>query len=294
MLVLAAALVLTACASSAQEPRTPGLTTGARAVEPPLVGTEWQLTSYRESSHAETVSVKTDSTMEYDGKGRFSAHGCNFLGGSVIVTPTTLTYGSVGSTLIGCNGERGQLDHQTMATTDGPITWSIRAGILTLTHPDGHELTYRVRTSIYPDTDARTILVGDRDGGQFRLAVDGPADGRGHLALIFETRSAPGKQWGSGAIGSPGPKDCLAEYVLGVGQLGGQTFLATWATPEVAKVTTQARSDSPETELTFFTVPGSILRIAGLWTSTFRPSISPVTFYRTDGTMIAAYPTGPC
>jgi hypothetical protein len=172
------------------------------------------------------------------------------------------------------------------------VRWSITTSILTLRNPDGHVLTYRVRPSIYPDLNARTIVTGERAGGHFRLAVAGSTKDNNHLYIVFETQIAPGEQWGSGAQASPGPTDCLADTVLGDGSLGGQTFLAAWARPDVAKVTTKATETSAETPLRFYDVPGSTLRIAGLWTATFRPSISPVTFYDRDGNVIAAYPNG--
>jgi len=99
---------------------------------------------------------------------------------------------------------------------------------------------------------------------------------------------------GSAGMAAPGPKDCLADSVLPAGVLSGEALVAAWATPAVARVTTGAAKDAPETPLTFYAVPGSTLRIAGLWTATFRPSRSPVTFYDRDGAVIAAYPIGPC
>jgi hypothetical protein len=236
--------------------------------------------------------VKTDSTIEFNGKGAYSAHACNYIGGGATINVRTITFTPGMSTLMLCSGEPNTLERQVDVTAKGPVSWSIRTRILTLTNRDGHVLTYRVRASIYPDTHARTIVTGDRAGGQFRLAVDGPTNA--HLGLVFEARTAPGEPWGQGGVAAPGPKDCLADSVLGVGSLGGQTFLAAWATPDVAKVTTQAAKNAPETPLTFYYVPESTLRIAGLWTATFRPSISPVTFYDKDGKIIAAYPKGPC
>jgi hypothetical protein len=86
--------------------------------------------------------------------------------------------------------------------------------------------------------------------------------------MTFDPRGEHGSRLlsptGSGGVASPGPTDCLADSVLGVGSLGGESFLATWATPKVAKVTTQATKNSPETPLKFYDVPDSTLRIAGL------------------------------
>jgi heat shock protein HslJ len=267
---------------------------GGSVVEPPLVGTGWQLVSYEVPGGAGPIAVNTDSTIEFNGKGQFTAHACNYLGGTATISADSIAFGSLASTDMACSGEPGVLEGQLRATATGSTTWSISAHLLRLSNPDGHVLTYRVRPSIYPNLTARTIVAGDRAGGQFRLAVGGASKDNGHMYIVFEERSAPGEPWGSASIASPGPTDCLANSVLAGGSLGGQTFLATWATPEVAKVTTQRTSNSPEVALTFYDVPGSTLRIAGLWTATFRPSVSPVTFYDKNDKVIAAYPNGPC
>ncbi len=259
--------------------------------QPPLVGTEWQLASYQDPGADSPVPVQADSTLSFSASGRFSAHACNYFGGSAQVDADTITFGQGASTQMACMGEPAVLERKVAAILMGSAAWSVRANLLTLTAADGHVLIYRVRPSIYPSLTARTILAGDRAGGHFRLAVDGPPD---RPSLVFEERTAPGEGWGTAGIVSPGPDDCLANHVMGAGSLGGQTFLAAWATPDVAKVTTQASEDAPETTLTFYPVRDSTLRIAGAWTAGFHPSRSPVTFYDHTGTVIAAYPNGPC
>jgi heat shock protein HslJ len=259
--------------------------------QPPLVGTEWQLTSYQDPGAESPIAVRTDSTLSFSAESRFSAHACNYIGGTAQVDADTITFGQSASTRMGCRGEPAELERRVTATLAGTAAWSIRAERLTLIGADGHVLTYRVRPSIYPSLTARTIVAGDRAGGHFRLAVDGPAD---RPSLVFEERTAPGAGWGTAGIISPAPGDCLSNHVMGVGSLGGQTFLAAWATPDVAKVTTRAFEDGPETALTFYPVPDSTLRIAGAWITGFHPSRSPVTFYDRTGAVIAGYPNGPC
>ncbi len=72
---------------------------------------------------------------------------------------------------MGCGGEPGQLDRQVEATLMRSVSWAITDRVLTLTNPDGHVLVYRVRSSSYPDPQARTILASTRAGGQYRIAV---------------------------------------------------------------------------------------------------------------------------
>jgi heat shock protein HslJ len=278
--------------SSAAASSASGRASGSGAGEPPLIGTSWQLASYQDSAAADPVAVQTDSTIAFSASGRISAHACNFIGGQARIAGQTITtVGPLSSTDMACTGEPAALQRAVGATLTGSADWSIRAATLTLTNPDGHILTYRVRPSIYPNLTARTILAGTHAGGQFRLAVDGPAD---RPDLVFEERTAPGEAWGTAGVISPRPNDCLANHVLPAGQLGNETFLAAWATPNVAKITTRATDGATETPLTFYPIPGSTLRIAGLWTTHFTPSKSPVTFYDHSGAIIAAYPNGPC
>jgi hypothetical protein len=227
-------------------------------------------------------------------KGNFSAHACNYLDGTVTITSDRIQFSPIAQTDMFCSGDLGQLDRKVEATLTGAVSWQISDRILTLTNPDGHVLVYRVRSSGYPDPEARTILAGTQAGGQYRVAVKSPSNGSPAMALELETRTVHGEPWGLAGIASPGPNDCLADEVLQSGALGGQTFVGAWATPEVAKVTTQATAGSRETTLKFYAVPGSSLRVVGAWVSGFVPSKSPVTFYDSHGTVIAAYPNGPC
>jgi heat shock protein HslJ len=287
--VLAVATVLTLV-------RQRGHVTGAVASPggPPLVGTEWQLASYQGPTSATPVTVTTDSTLEFSRAGGYSAHACNYIGGRAKIGEHTITFTPTASTGIGCSNADGALDRQVETIANGTVSWSISGSSLALSKPGGYVLKYRVRPSIYPNLRARTIVTGDRDGGQFRLAVDGPTKDNDRLYLVFEERTAPGQPWGQSSIAAPGQKDCLADGVMGAGRLGGETFVAAWATPEVATVTSQAVAGAPSTQLTLYHVPGSSLRIAGVWTSTFQASGSPVTFFDKNHNVIAAYPHGPC
>jgi hypothetical protein len=68
----------------------------------PLVGTEWQLASYQDPGSQSPVAVRADSTLSFSPAGRFSAHACNYFGGSAEVRADTITFGQAGSTLIRC------------------------------------------------------------------------------------------------------------------------------------------------------------------------------------------------
>jgi heat shock protein HslJ len=112
--------------------------------QPPLVGTDWQLASYRDPGADSPVAVHTDSTLSFSTAGRFIAHACNRIGGSAQVDADTVTFGQAASTQMLCMGEAGVLERKVKATLRDSAGWSIRANLLTLTAADGHVLTYRV------------------------------------------------------------------------------------------------------------------------------------------------------
>ena len=122
----------------------------------------------------------------------FTAHACNYLGGAATIDRDAIRVSAISATAMACGGEPNTLDRQVDATANGSVSWSVSATTLTLTNRDGHALTYRVRPATYPDMNARTIVAGDRAGGQSRLSVDGPTKGNDHLYIVFEKRSAPG------------------------------------------------------------------------------------------------------
>ena len=294
--IIWAGLVTLAVAGCAAAPAaTAGSGVGAStatAPEPTLVGTDWQLISYREPGAGAPVPVTVDSTISFTAKGIVSVHACNYIGATARLGPATMTINPGATTDIGCSGENGEVERQVNAMlAAGTVRWSIRDRVLTLTDEDRQVLAYRVRPSPYPDLGARTIAAGDLAGGNWRLAA-GPTD-RGPF-LIFEERAEPGAAWGSAGIASPERADCLASYVIEAGVLGGQHYVAAWATPEVGKVTVRATPASAVQSLPFHAVPGSSLRIAGAWLADFRPGSSTVTFYDRAAAVITAYPKGPC
>jgi heat shock protein HslJ len=258
--------------------------------QPPLVGTEWQLVSYQDPGEISPVAVQADSILSFSAAGRFIAHACNRIGGTAQIDAETIVFGQSASTRMGCVGEPAVLDLKVTATLRGPAAWSIRDSLLTVTAADGRVLVYRVRPSIYPSLTARTILAGDRAGGHFRLAVEGQPD---RPFLIFEEHTATGERWGSSGIASPGPDDRLASHVMEAGHLGGETFVVTWATPRVGKVTIRPTDAAAETHLTFHPVPESPLRIAGAWIADLSPGDSRITFYDHTGNVLDEYPSGP-
>ena len=261
---------------------------------PPLVGTEWQLTSYRgPGGRTVAVNAEADATLRFDGQGRWSARACNYMGGDAALYPGgdgavgsgRVRFGpGVGSTAMACTGQAATLEDEFVATTAGEVAWTIADRTLTLTGHDGRQLTYRVRPSIYPDRNARTVLAGERAGGQYRLAA-GRGDGGRYLTI--ETRTGAGSPWGMSSVVAPGPGDCLADSVTFGGPLGGETLVAAWATPGVARVTVRPVPGGPETPLTLHDVPDTDLRVASVWARDLRPGVSAIGFYGAGGRVIA-------
>lgn len=110
---------------------------------PPLVGTEWRMTSYQNPGDAEATAVTAESTLSINKGHRVGIRACNYMGGTVQIGDSTITFGDFMSTLMACTGEPAMLEAHVVATLKGKIRWSVSEGVLTFRHPDGHELTYR-------------------------------------------------------------------------------------------------------------------------------------------------------
>jgi heat shock protein HslJ len=67
----------------------------------PLVGTEWQLTTFVSADGTRSTPVRPAS-LTFDDRNFSGSDGCNDFGGSVTIDTRTLWVGALGSTLIGC------------------------------------------------------------------------------------------------------------------------------------------------------------------------------------------------
>src|SRR5262245_42863639 len=136
--IAAAALVAVAgCDSGSTRTATPGHQEG-----PPLVGTEWRLTSFRfPGDDPIPVPATYGGTLRLDGRGHFSAKICNGMAGGATLDGARLTLTPGPHTLIGCRPLA--VENQFDDTTRGTVHWAITSRTLTLTSRDGHQLTFR-------------------------------------------------------------------------------------------------------------------------------------------------------
>jgi heat shock protein HslJ len=63
--------------------------------------------------------------------------GCNQISGAAVIGEGTIEAGPLGSTKMGCPPDVAQLESAVAATFDGTIEFTIEAGSLTLTGPNG-------------------------------------------------------------------------------------------------------------------------------------------------------------
>jgi len=103
-----------------------------------LVGTTWTVTG---TVTAEAISsVPTDSaasiTIADDGSVAVNTS-CNGGSGSVEITDTTLVFGPIASTLIGCEPEVAALEASVLAVLQGEVTYEIEGDTLSLRTGEG-------------------------------------------------------------------------------------------------------------------------------------------------------------
>ena len=169
--------------------------------EPDLIGTEWQLAEFTINGRTTTVPDVIDSVLRFDKRGRFSAHACQYSGGTAVLRDRHLKMDlSSWMTANACGGLEGEVGSAVWGFIRPEwLEWGIDQQRLVLRNPDGNSLAYRVRASIYPDQSARTITAGERGHFQYRVAVSGSDSG--HLSgVVLDVRAGPGTGWGGGSM----------------------------------------------------------------------------------------------
>ncbi|MBO1031405.1 META domain-containing protein [Tessaracoccus sp. SD287] len=105
----------------------------------PLTNTRWQLTAFEDG----TVPVAgTQVTLRFT-DGRVNGRACNSFSAPVVVAGSSITVGSIVSTLVFCTGA-GVMDQErrVLDTLGAVTTVAQQAATLTLTAPDGRSLTF--------------------------------------------------------------------------------------------------------------------------------------------------------
>jgi heat shock protein HslJ len=109
-----------------------------------LAGPEWVLDTLVSGQVAASVPAGVRVTLTFGGDGRLTGSiGCNTLSGSYTAAAGRITFTGVGATEMACSGERGRIEQAVTAVLRDTVTFTIEAGRLTLTAPDGTGLGLR-------------------------------------------------------------------------------------------------------------------------------------------------------
>jgi heat shock protein HslJ len=107
-----------------------------------LTGTDWRLTSLMSdvsSSDGAVSSVPAgvDATLLFGEDGRVNGStGCNSINGSYRVEGDQITFSQLATTLMACEGARGEVESSVLQVLDGSVTFAIDGDQLTVTQPD--------------------------------------------------------------------------------------------------------------------------------------------------------------
>lgn len=97
-----------------------------------LEGRTWTLDGIVSGDAVSSVPVGVSASITIEGD-RVDVHaGCNTGGGSVEVTPDTLTFGPIATTKMACEAGAMSVETAVLAILSGPVNYSIDAGLLTL------------------------------------------------------------------------------------------------------------------------------------------------------------------
>lgn len=252
---VALALAVAGCAQPGSVPRVAG---GPEATGTPLAGTEWQLVEM--ILDGDTVAVSgVDAVLRFDGEGEFSAQACNHQSGRAEIGARTLVLSGMFTTEMACTGLAGEIDRALGSLQETDVDWAIDGDQLRLATADGTGLTYQVRAGIYPAADARTVVSGEPDGAQFRLAVSGSGD---DIGLRFESRAAPGKAWDTSWIAAPDSGE-LPMWSLVGGDVADRRFVAGFVPADTTRAAHQVTAGSPASELTVYDIGDPRLAVVG-------------------------------
>jgi len=122
LISLLAMLVLTACAG------------GSSA----SIQGQWKLVSYGLPSEQTPAAPGVDTSIEFNSEGALAGNvGCNGFGGDYTVDGDTITFGSVMSTLMFCEGPVGEQETVTLNVFYESATFVLNGNTLTITSADG-------------------------------------------------------------------------------------------------------------------------------------------------------------
>jgi heat shock protein HslJ len=218
-----------------------------------LTRTEWQLTGVIKPSRTWSPPPEVDAVLRFDGEGHFSATACNHYSGTVRIDGDLLHVRPMFGAAMGCVGARRAVEVAFLGVVDGQVRWAVSGDQLRLDKPDGRGLRFRVRDSIYPSRGLRSLLRGQRNGGDYRF---GWQAGEERISLEWEWRDAPGKAWGSaGMTIEPDLPAPLPDPLIAAA--GDDRFIFGVAPLDTARVVCQPPAGLPAVQLELLIVPGA-------------------------------------
>ncbi|MCU1692431.1 MAG: hypothetical protein JWM64_1522 [Frankiales bacterium] len=186
-----------------------------------LRGVEWQLQTMDVDETSYDLGG-IDAVLRVSDDDQVGGHGCNHWGGRGKVEAGRVQVSNVSSTMMGCDGVRGQIDDVTQHLLRQGADWVVQEGTLTLTG-GGTRLTYRPRPTPWRDPDATTLVEGTSGTAEYRLSWRYSAE-HDHLWVSWESRERPGLPVGGSGLGRSGHEDISYLEPTGA-SVGGRGFV---------------------------------------------------------------------
>ena len=191
LLALAAIPALAADASPAVSPGASAAPAGI-----PLEGTTWLLTNLRLSGAYAPIPDGATSTLLLDGGHAGGTGGCNQWFADYTLEGESLTFGTIGSTLMLCEGAGGLVETFYFADLPAVAHWSIEGDTLTLSADDGQPvLAFSAQAA--PNLVGGWFVTGYNDGAGNIVAIDDTS-----VPVTFDATAVSGTAGCNGFHGS--------------------------------------------------------------------------------------------
>jgi heat shock protein HslJ len=183
----------------------------ASAGTPSLEGTDWLLTKAQLSGAYADIPEDVGATLLLVDGHASGSGGCNQWFADYTLDGQSLTFGTVGSTLMLCDGPGGQIETFYLADLASVSSWAIDGSTLTLSGATGPVLAFEPRAASGPSLDGDWLVVDYNDGQGAIVAVDD-----GSVRVTFAGGDVSGTAGCNGFFGSVS-QDAAS---IVIGQLG--------------------------------------------------------------------------
>jgi heat shock protein HslJ len=139
---------------------------------PSLEGTEWLLVKAQLSGAYADIPEEVVATMLLADGHAVGSGRCNQWFADYTLDGQSLTFGTVGSTLMMCEGPGGQVETFFLADLESVRSWDISGTTLTLSGDAGPVLAFEPRAATGPALAGDWLIVGYNDGQGAIVSVD--------------------------------------------------------------------------------------------------------------------------